>query len=75
MKKKNIIISLFLILLVILTTSVNAEDEACKVSMSADKTTLENGDTVTITILMSNITKSEGIAQVIRNFRIFRRNI
>lgn len=63
MKKRNIIIAFLFLLLIIFTTKVKAADEACKISLSADKTTIEAGDTVTINILVSNVTKTEGIAQ------------
>lgn len=59
--KKNIKILLsFLMCLLLLMTCVNAE-EACKISLSANKTTLKPGDEVTITLLMSNVAKQSGI--------------
>ena len=65
MKKAINIIVCFLVSLIILTTSVRAEDEACKISVSADKTTLKPGDEVTITLLMSNVNKTSGISQLL----------
>lgn len=63
MKKRNIIISCLLFVLILFTTKVNAAEEACKVSLSADKTTLKEGDTVTVSIAVSNVTKTDGISQ------------
>lgn len=63
MKRKSIIIICLFLFIVLLATTVNAADEACKISLSADKTTLEQGDTVTINILMSNVIKTDGISQ------------
>lgn len=65
MKKAINIIVCFLVSLIILTTYVRAEDEACKISVSADKTTLKPGDEVTITLLMSNVNKTSGISQLL----------
>lgn len=65
MKKAINIIIFFLLSIVILTTCVRAEDEACKISISADKTTLEAGDEVTITLLMSEVNKTSGISQIL----------
>lgn len=63
MKRKSIIIASLFLFVILLTTKVNAADEACKISLSADKTTVEQGDTVTINVLISNVTKSTGIGQ------------
>ena len=63
MKKRNIIILLFTIILIAIATTVNAADEACKITISADKTSVKSGDTVTVNLLMSDIKKSTGIAQ------------
>lgn len=63
MKKRNIIILIMAIILIGIATTVNAADEACKITMSADKTTVKSGDTVTVNLLMSDIKKSTGIAQ------------
>ena len=63
MKKRNIIILLFTIVLIAIATTVNAADEACKITISADKTSVKSGDTVTVNLLMSDIKKSTGIAQ------------
>lgn len=65
MKKRNIIIACLLFILILFTTKVNAAEEACKVSLSADKTTLGPGDTVTVSIKVSNVTKTDGISQFI----------
>lgn len=64
MKKINIIISLFIIIIIMLVTKVNASDEACKITISADKTNLKSGDIVTINLLMSDINKSTGIVRI-----------
>ena len=63
MKKRNVILLFFIVILIALTTNVMAEDEACKITMSADKTTVKSGDIVTVNLLMSNINKSTGIAR------------
>lgn len=65
MKKFIQIILCFIINLLLFTTYVNAESDACKLTLSADKTTLKPGDVVTITLKISDITKSSGIAQII----------
>lgn len=62
MKKRNIVAICLFLIIMLFTTKVNAESEACKVSLSADKTTLEPGDIVTINILISNVTKTDGVA-------------
>ena len=46
MKKISIIIACVILFIIILTVRVNAVDEACKISISADKTELKKGDTV-----------------------------
>lgn len=43
----------------------NGENDACKITLSADKTTLKPGDEVTISVKISDITKSTGITQLI----------
>lgn len=63
MKKIIKIILYIMLLLILLGTCVNAEDEACKITLSANKATLNPGDEVTITLNMSDITKSSGIYQ------------
>lgn len=63
MRKAIKIILLFIICVILPFTVVKAEDEACKITLSADKTTLKPGDEVTITLLMENITKSSGIVE------------
>ena len=55
----------FLIFIVLFTTSVKAEEEACKITLSADKTTLSSGEEVTLTLFMSNVSKESGIANFI----------
>ena len=50
-----------IIFILLLTTCVRAEDEACKITLSANKKTLSPGDEVTITLTMSDITKTSGI--------------
>lgn len=64
MKKINIIISVFIMVIIMLITKVNAADEACKITISADKTNLKSGDIVTVNLLMSDINKSTGIARI-----------
>lgn len=61
MKKISIIIACVIFFIIILTVRVNAVDEACKISISADKTELKKGDTVTINVLISNVTTTSGI--------------
>lgn len=63
MKKISIIIIYSILFITILTMNVNAADEVCKASISSDKTELETGDTVTINVLISNITNTAGIGQ------------
>ena len=63
MKKRTIIILCLLFAIILITTKVNAAEEACKVTLSADKTTLGPGDTVTVSISISNVTKTDGISQ------------
>lgn len=63
MRKRNVIFLFFIVILIALTTNVMAEDEACKITMSADKTTVKSGDIVTINLLMSDIKKTTGIAK------------
>lgn len=63
MRKTIKIILFFIICIIISTTFVRAEEEACKITLSADKTILKPGDEVTVTLLMGNITKSTGIVQ------------
>lgn len=65
MKKRNIIIALLILFIALLITTVNAADEACLISATADKTTLNPGDTVTIKLIMSNVKKTDGISQFI----------
>lgn len=55
----------FIICIIFLTTYVQAEDQACKISLSANKATLNPGDEVTITLTMSDITKTSGILNLI----------
>ncbi len=64
MKKIIKIFLLFIISIALVTTCVNAEDEACKITLSADKTTLKPGDIVTITLTMENVTKASGIIEL-----------
>ena len=63
MRKAIKIILLFIICVILPFTVVKAEDEACKITLSADKTILKPGDEVTITLLMENVTKSSGIVE------------
>lgn len=65
MKKTIKIILLFIICIMLSSTFVKAEDEACKITLSADKTTLAPGDEVTINLLMEDITKPTGIIEFI----------
>lgn len=65
MKKTIKTILFFILCIVLFTTCVNAEDEACKITLSANKTTLKPGDEVTITLLMEDIAKSSGIVEFI----------
>lgn len=65
MKKTIKIILCFVIFVILLMTNVRAEDKACKISLSSNKTTLNAGDKVTITLTMSDITKSSGIVEFI----------
>lgn len=64
MKKINIIISFFIIVLIMLITNVKAADEACKITMSSDKESVSSGDIVTVNLLMSNINKPTGICSL-----------
>lgn len=57
-------ILLFIFCLILTTTSVKAESEACKITLSADKTSLKPGEEVTITLLMEEITNSAGIYEL-----------
>lgn len=63
MKKISIIICSIIFITTILTMNVNAADEVCKVSITPDETELEAGDTVTINVMMSNISNTAGIGQ------------
>lgn len=65
MRKIIKLIIYFLIFIVLFTTSVNAEEEACKITLSSDKTTLSAGEEVTLTLFMSNVSKESGIANFI----------
>lgn len=65
MKKFTKIFLYFIICMIFLTTYVQAEDKACKISLSANKATLNPGDEVTITLTMSDITKTSGILNFI----------
>lgn len=65
MKKTIKTILLFIICIMLSSTFVKAEDEACKITLSADKTTLAPGDEVTINLLMEDITKPTGIIEFI----------
>ena len=65
MKKTIKIVLLFIICIILATTYVKAEDEACKITLSVDKTTVKPGDEVTITLLMENITKTTGIVELV----------
>lgn len=63
MKKRNIVMICLAFALILFTTTVNAANEPCKISLSADKTTLAPGDTVTLNLTISNVTKTNGISQ------------
>ena len=70
MKKTIKVILVLLLFLAILTCKVYAEDEdVCKLSISADKTKLSAGDTVTLTIKLSDIDEStDGIINLVGEF-------
>lgn len=61
MKKIGITILCIILFMNVLTIKVNAATEPCKVSISADKTELKAGDTVTINVLVSNVTTTSSI--------------
>lgn len=61
MKKISIIIICVILFMSILTIKVNATEEICKISISADKTELKKGDIVTINVLVSDVKNTEGI--------------
>lgn len=63
MKKRNIIITCLFLALMLFTTKVNGANEPCKINLSTDKTTLSPGDTVTVNLTISNVTKTNGISQ------------
>ena len=70
--KRNIkLLLIFLICMCLVSFScyVRAEDEEdediCKITLTADKTTVKPGDEVTITIKMSNITNEAGVTRFI----------
>ncbi len=63
-------ILLFIFCLILTTTSVKAESEACKITLSADKTSLKPGDEVTITLLMEDITKPTGIINLLSELEL-----
>ena len=65
MKKTLKIILYFLVFIILLTNSANAEDVACKISLSANKTTLNAGDELIITLSMSNVSKENGISDFV----------
>lgn len=62
MKRTIKIIIYFLVFIALFATSVNAQD-ACTITLSANKTTLKPGEEVVITLYMSNVTKENGIVQ------------
>ena len=66
--KKSIKIFLVIILFIILTinNSIYAvEEDVCKVVLSANKTDLKAGDTVEISVKLSNITLENGITYIV----------
>ena len=66
--KKSIKIFLVIILFIILTinNSIYAvEGDVCKVVLSANKTDLKAGDTVEISVKLSNITLENGITYIV----------
>ena len=64
MKKIIKIILLQLLITFLIISPVRAEELPCKISLSSSKTSLEPGDEITVSILMSNITVSEGIQYI-----------
>lgn len=66
--KKSIKIFLIIALFIILTinNSIYAvEEDVCKVVLSANKTDLKAGDTVEISVKLSNITLENGITYIV----------
>lgn len=61
MKKIGITILCLILFINALTIKVNAASEVCKLNISADKTELKAGDTVTINVLVSNVTTTSSI--------------
>lgn len=64
MKKIVKLILLQFLIVFLMMSTVKAEELPCKISLSSSKTTLNPGDEITVSILMSNITVSDGIQYV-----------
>ena len=63
-------IKIFLIMVIFFVLAVNnsiyaVEEDVCKVEISANKTNLKAGDTVEISVKVSNITLENGITYII----------
>lgn len=69
MKKVVKMFLIFIMFLFVFTVSVNAANEACKITMTADKSTVKPGDTVTVTVTASDITIAEGIGTFLAEFK------
>ena len=66
------IVKMFLILIVLIFSfgvTVYAAEQACKITMNADKSTVKPGDTVTVTLTASDITAAEGIGMFLAEFK------
>ena len=64
MKKFTKVTCLLLLIVFLMMTSVYAEDEPCRISLTVSKTKLKPGDKVTVNVIMSNIEKEEGIKSI-----------
>ncbi len=64
MKKITKIILLQVLIIFLIISPVKAEEIPCKISFSSSKTILQPGEEVTVSMLMSNITASEGIQYI-----------
>lgn len=69
MKKIVRMFLIFIVFLFAFAANVNAAEEVCKIKMNADKSTLNAGDTVTITLTASDITLEKGIATFLAEFK------
>ena len=61
--KKNIILFvLWIVILILLPKNVYASSESCTLSITPDKTQATPGETITLSLTVSNITSKNGIA-------------